>query len=238
MLSAVFRHKFGPKLASHYKPVKKWSIVCLTVQTMFGKLNVHLSSVKKWIIVRWTVQSMFSELTVRPVKNSFNQGKLADFITTIHYRRFRQAFPATVSYALTLVWGCSHLLHPFSFFVLFSAASSHCVHATAGAKGGWQRQRDSESTWMAEDPTSSITPSVWTSKVHSTVSDLVRSSSVGSMLLSATCNKPKPRWEVFNRPSILTDLVDCKGYIWAKRVIKSPVKVKFIVHGTPHLLHK
>ena len=65
-----FCHKFGPKRASHYKPVKKRSIVRRTVRTMFGELvKVRLSSIKKRIIVRRTVWSMFGEVTVRSVKN-------------------------------------------------------------------------------------------------------------------------------------------------------------------------
>ena len=92
-----FCHKFGPKLASHYKPVNKRSILHRTVRTMFGELNVRLSSIKKRSIVhrtvqtmlgeqklrlssikkrsivRRTVRSMIGELTVRPVKNGFKR---------------------------------------------------------------------------------------------------------------------------------------------------------------------
>ena len=64
-----FCRKFGPKLASHYKPVKKRSIVRRTVRTMLSELKVRLSSFKKRITVRRNVRSMFGEQTVRPIKN-------------------------------------------------------------------------------------------------------------------------------------------------------------------------
>ena len=65
----TFPPNFGPKLASHYKPVKKRSIVRRTIRTMFGELQVRLGSIKKRIIVRRIVRSMLGELTVGPVKN-------------------------------------------------------------------------------------------------------------------------------------------------------------------------
>ena len=65
----AFCRKFGPKPPSHYKLVRKRSIVRSTVRTMFGELKVRLSSIKKRSIVRRNVRSMFDELTVRPVKN-------------------------------------------------------------------------------------------------------------------------------------------------------------------------
>ena len=52
----TFPPNLGPKLASHYKPVKKRSIV-------------------RRSIVRRTVRSMFGELTVRPIKNGLKPGK-------------------------------------------------------------------------------------------------------------------------------------------------------------------
>ena len=81
-----FCRKFGPKLASHYKPVKKRSTVRRTVQTMFGELKVRLSSIKKWISVRRTTRSMFGELTVRSVKNGLNRGNLRQLCAP-HLRR-------------------------------------------------------------------------------------------------------------------------------------------------------
>ena len=42
-----FFRKFGTKLASYYKPVKKRSIVRRTVGTVFGELKVLLSSITK-----------------------------------------------------------------------------------------------------------------------------------------------------------------------------------------------
>ena len=61
--------RFVPKLACHYKPVKKRSVVRRIVRTKFGELKVRLSSIRKRIIVRRTIRSMFGERIVRPVKN-------------------------------------------------------------------------------------------------------------------------------------------------------------------------
>ena len=54
--------KFGPKLASHYKPVEK-SLDCQ------NHIRQTKSSIKKRIIVCWSVRSMFRWTNIRPVKN-------------------------------------------------------------------------------------------------------------------------------------------------------------------------
>ena len=58
---------------SHYKPVRKRSLVHQTVQTMFRELKVRLSSIKQWSIVCQTVQSMFGELFIDQIKNRLNE---------------------------------------------------------------------------------------------------------------------------------------------------------------------
>ena len=53
--------RFGPKLASHYKPVEN--------EVKFGLSEPYKSSIKKRIIVSRSVRSMFGQTNIRPVKN-------------------------------------------------------------------------------------------------------------------------------------------------------------------------
>ena len=73
-----FCHKFGLKLASHYKPLKKWSIVRWNVLTMFGELKVNLSSIKKLnysLLNCAKYVRRTNTVKVRPIKHMFNMAK-------------------------------------------------------------------------------------------------------------------------------------------------------------------
>ena len=59
--------KFGPKLASHYKPVE--NEVKFGLSKPFRRTK---SSIKKQIIVRRSVRSMFGRTNICPVKNGLN----------------------------------------------------------------------------------------------------------------------------------------------------------------------
>ena len=59
-----FCRQFGPKLASHYKPVKKTKYSSSSSPNHVRGLKVRLSSIKKRIIIRRAVW------TVRPIKNA------------------------------------------------------------------------------------------------------------------------------------------------------------------------
>ena len=64
-LLRVFR-KFGPKLASHYKPVEN--------EVKFGLSEPYSgtkSSIKKWIIFRRSVRSMFGKQTFAQLRTGF-----------------------------------------------------------------------------------------------------------------------------------------------------------------------